>query len=240
MTRLRAACHFIAVALLASVGVPSASAAEVTIYRCTDAKGQLTLRDTPCRKDEKQQTREMLRPQDPPPRAVIKTAPRSTPERTTGETRVVMVTPPRPMYECTSPDGERYYAENAEGNPRWVPLWTLGFPVWQAPAPVTFGVRGQLAVQRRNTTARVEFGDRNPSVHAMPPPAQVVMPAYPAATWVRDACHALPQEEVCDRLRDRRWELDRRYNSALQSEREQITREQRGIDARLNNDCGAY
>ena len=55
---------------------------------------------------------------------------------------------------------------------------------------------------------------------------------------VRDSCHALPPQEVCARLRDRRWELIRRYNSALQSERQQLMREQRGIDARLEQDCG--
>ncbi|MDH1203932.1 DUF4124 domain-containing protein, partial [Stenotrophomonas maltophilia] len=44
-------------------------------------------------------------------------------------------------------------------------------------------------------------------------------------------------QEVCARLRDRRWELDRRYNSALQSERTAINNEQRGIDARLSRDC---
>jgi hypothetical protein len=48
----------------------------------------------------------------------------------------------------------------------------------------------------------------------------------------------LPPQEVCARLRDQRWELDRRYNSALQGERQAITREQRGIDARLDQDCG--
>ncbi|MEG1682024.1 MAG: DUF4124 domain-containing protein, partial [Stenotrophomonas sp.] len=55
---------------------------------------------------------------------------------------------------------------------------------------------------------------------------------------VRDSCHALPPQEVCARLRDRRWELIRRYNSALQSERQELAREQRGIDARLEQDCG--
>ncbi|MCF8815675.1 DUF4124 domain-containing protein, partial [Xanthomonas campestris pv. campestris] len=55
---------------------------------------------------------------------------------------------------------------------------------------------------------------------------------------IRDECHALPEQEVCARLADRRWELIRRYNSALQSERVDLTREQRGIDARLQRDCG--
>ena len=50
----------------------------------------------------------------------------------------------------------------------------------------------------------------------------------------------LPQQEVCVRLRDRRWELVRRYNSALQSERQELTREQRGVEARLVQDCGGY
>ncbi|RBG74854.1 DUF4124 domain-containing protein, partial [Xanthomonas oryzae pv. oryzae] len=55
---------------------------------------------------------------------------------------------------------------------------------------------------------------------------------------IRDECHALPAQEVCARLADRRWELIRRYNSALQSEREDLSREQRGIEARQQRDCG--
>lgn len=57
---------------------------------------------------------------------------------------------------------------------------------------------------------------------------------------VRDECHALPAQEVCARLKDRRWDLIRRYNSALQGERDALTREQRGIDARLDQDCGGH
>ena len=66
-------------------------------------------------------------------------------------------------------------------------------------------------------------------------PSTVTVPA--GSVLVRDSCHALPPQEVCARLRDRRWELDRRYNSALQSERTDISNEQRGIDARLSRDC---
>ncbi len=57
---------------------------------------------------------------------------------------------------------------------------------------------------------------------------------------VRDTCTALPVQEVCSRLKDRRWELGRRYNSALQGERDALNREQRGIDARLDQDCGGH
>lgn len=62
--------------------------------------------------------------------------------------------------------------------------------------------------------------------------------AVPAGNvLVRDQCTLLPPTDVCSRLRDRRWELIRRYNSALQSERTTLDREQRGIDARLQRDC---
>jgi len=66
----------------------------------------------------------------------------------------------------------------------------------------------------------------------------VVVPA--GNVLVRDECHALPAQEVCSRLKDRRWDLIRRYNSALQSERDALTREQRGIDTRLDQDCGGH
>ncbi|WNH48325.1 DUF4124 domain-containing protein [Stenotrophomonas aracearum] len=63
----------------------------------------------------------------------------------------------------------------------------------------------------------------------------VVVPA--GNVLVRDQCHPLPASEVCSILSDRRWELVRRYNSALQGERDAISREQRGVDARLDRDC---
>ncbi len=59
-----------------------------------------------------------------------------------------------------------------------------------------------------------------------------------AGTWVRDECHALPQMEVCGRLRDRRDEIRRRFFNAQPTERATLDREQRGINARLSADCG--
>ena len=38
----------------------------VTIYRCTDARGHQSLRDSPCPRGQDQQAREMLRPKDAP------------------------------------------------------------------------------------------------------------------------------------------------------------------------------
>ena len=51
----------------------------VIVYRCTDAGGKQSLRDTPCPKGQKQQAREMQRPQDAPPR--LPAAPAHVPQR---------------------------------------------------------------------------------------------------------------------------------------------------------------
>ncbi|AWV06109.1 DUF4124 domain-containing protein [Marilutibacter maris] len=218
-------------AATAATALPCAALAEdVVIYRCTDAQGRLSLRDTPCASGERQQVQTMLRPVDPPPRPVAP-APPPSPPAAPAVVQTVVLQPPRPMYECVTPDGETYTSDTAEGNPRWVPLWTLGYPA-VAPYRRSGGeFRADIGVHDGRVDGRISID------HAVRGRRHPTAAGYSAGTWVRDACHPLPQQEVCDRLRDRRYALDRRYNSALQSERTEIVREQRGIDARLANDC---
>ena len=59
---MRSVSAILVLLVCASVSASDARAEEVTIYRCTDAGGHLTVRDTPCASGEKQQTRNMLRP----------------------------------------------------------------------------------------------------------------------------------------------------------------------------------
>jgi hypothetical protein len=202
-----------------------AHAEDVTIYRCIGPGGQLALRDSPCVKGETQQVRSMTRPKDPTPGAAPIVTPTPPPAMAPArEVQIIYRTPPRPMYECVTADGDHYTSDNGEGNPRSVPLWTLGYPMWS----------------HRNGGHRPGPPD-NPSTNpgsGRPPGPGMVLPVGTA--WVRDECHALPQEEVCGRLSDRRYEIIRRYNSAMQGERRQLELEQRGIDARLSNDCGNY
>ena len=202
-----------------------ANAEDVTIYRCIGPGGALALRDSPCLKGETQQVRSMARPKDPAPGAApIRTPPLPPAIAPVREVQVVYRTPPRPMYECVTAEGERYTSDNGEGNPRSVPLWTLGYPMWSRRDG------GHRAGSPGNPSGSPGSG--------RPPRPGMILPA--GTTWVRDECHALPQEEVCDRLSDRRYEIIRRYNSAMQGERRQLELEQRGIDARLSNDCGNY
>lgn len=242
----RARFHRLTAASVLLVATACASAAEVTIYRCTDAQSRLTLRDTPCRKGERQQTREMLRPTDPAPGRVSR-APAPVRASQPAPTRVIVVTTPRPLYECVTDDGERYTSDTAAGNLRWVPLAVLGYRVYPGGyydygREYGRGVSGRVDYSDGPIRGRIELGrppTYGPPTTMYPPPIGAAY-GYPAGIWIRDACHALPQQDVCSRLSDRRYELDRQYNSALQSERTRITTQQRGIDARLANDCGAY
>ena len=215
--------------LAAALLAPSARAGEVTIYRCVDARGNTTLRDTPCAKGQQQETRNMLRPKDAPSR-VTEVAP--TPAPQPPPTRTVVYAPPLPMYECRTPDGDTYTSDSPEGNPRWVPLWTLGYPVLSD------------GYYRPGSTRIVRHGDGRVDVNVdsggyvnQPMPT---IAGYGAGTWVRDECHMLPPSETCARLEDRRDEIRTRFFNAQPTERAQLDREERGINARLDNDCGGH
>ena len=226
MPQLRRRLSLVLLPLACTVILPVClRAQEVTVYRCIGATGTLTLRDSPCAKGESQEVRTMQRPKDPAPGSgpVVKPAspPVVAPSR---EVQIVYRNPPRPMYECVTPDGERYTSDNDEGNPRSVPLWTLGYPMWS--------YRGGSGGGGSRPP------DGRPPGQGHPHHPGVIVPG--GYTWVRDECHSLPQQEICSRLSDRRYEIIRRYNSALQSEQRKLELEQRGIDARIANDCGNY
>jgi L-threonylcarbamoyladenylate synthase len=193
----------IAAALLATamawLPAPPALAQQVTVYRCVAADGRVSLRDSPCADGERQQVRTMQKPKDaPPPATPVAPAPAPARPETPAPPRVIVLRTPQPMYECVTPDGEHYTSATPEGNPRWVPLWTLGWPVYE----------GAWSNQ--------------------------------AGTWIRDACSALPQPEVCARLDDRRDEIRHRFFQAMPSERERLDVEQRAIEARMDADCGGH
>lgn len=200
----------------------------VTIYRCTDAKGRLALRDSPCSKGEHQETRSMVRPKDAPPRPP---QPVSSPQSVAvaPPPQVVVVSTPRPLYECVTPENTRYLSDTPEGHARWVPLWPNGYPI--TPQPQTVYEPGRLNVRVDNGHVSGGYDSGR---------TRVLVPTYTefgGGTWVRDPCHALPQAEVCVRLRDRRDDLRRRFTIAQPSERAVLGREEQSINDRLGQDC---
>ena len=211
---------FISLALLPA----RVTAQDVTIYRCIGPGDTLTLRDSPCETGEKQQARSMQRPQDPAPVAL--------PACETGSTRGRGLSTrgagdlPHAATSAVRMHQQRWRALHQRQQRRQ--------PALGAAVERGLSRHGRIAAVAACPGLIVPAIGTHPIVRIRQP--GVVIPA--GGTWVRDECHALPQAEVCARLSDQRYELIRRYNSALQSERRALELEQRGIEARLANDCG--
>ncbi|PJJ95851.1 hypothetical protein CO641_14580 [Lysobacteraceae bacterium NML91-0213] len=250
-----------AAALLAFAfaAVPAAPAqGEVTLYRCTDARGTVSVQDTPCAAGLRQDVRTMQRPQDPPPGSrappPAEAAPAPPPARTSQSVQTIVLRTPQPMYECVTADGDRYTSDNGDGNPRFVPLWTLGVPYGYgyghgpvAPRvrdrPVASPPRGGLSTAPVNNISIPSTRNvpQPPPPPRRPPPRHDRGPGYGhggGGTWIRDTCTALPAAEVCARLRDRRETIRRQTFNAQESERRTLRTEERTLNARLAEDCG--
>ena len=217
----RAVCVLLPIAGQAGAQVAGKPPANVTVYRCTDASGRVSIGDAPCRKGQAQQMREMQRPQEAPAKPVSPALPMRQAASVPAPVvqAPVYLAPPRPMYECTTPDGAHYTSDDGNGNPRWVPLWTLGYPV-----------------VRPKSSLGSNIGQPNQQMH--PRHRDVNWPvATGGGTWISDSCAMLPPEETCARLRDRRDAIRTRFFNAQEKERDRLRLEERGINARLENDC---
>jgi hypothetical protein len=196
---------------------PAAQADDrIVIYRCTDAQGRLSLSDSPCRRGERQDVRNMARPKDAK-RASSASMARDTASVVSTPQVVILQQASRPLYECSGRDEsgrlQTYLNDSPEGKLRWVP----SPPVLLVPQPL-YG-SNQAVVQVS------EYGhSRQPIL-------------YSNGNWVRDSCFTLPPTEACSRLRDERTELGRRRFNAQQTERMQIDREERSVEARLAQEC---
>lgn len=191
----------------------------VMIFRCVSSNGEVALRDSPCPQG-RQQVLQRIRPQDPPPTPAATVAPLPAAPAPPAAPRVVVVNS-QPLFECTTAEGERYTADDGEGNPRWVPGPLV--PVILAPP---------------HPRSRPPM-HRGPGMHTgqgqRPSTALPVAGTFLAGggQWVRDSCQRLTRQEACSVLSEQRWELIGRYNSALQGEREQLVREQRRVEERM-------
>ena len=206
------------------LAVPAA-AEELTVYRCTDGAGHVALRDTPCPDGLREQAIDMQRPTDPPPAQVIvsprPTRPAQAPPQ---ETRVVIVEAPRPLYQCTTPDGNRYTSDTPDGSPRWVPLWTLGYPAYLPRNPLGDRVGAPRPVPPSD----------GPGAPDLPP---VVGIAYTPGAWVRDRCVQLPRANACDILRAEQRELRKEWFNAMPTRRAEVAEEEKTLELRVARTC---
>lgn len=113
--------------------VGPAATQDITVYRCQDAAGRVTLQDEPCAAGQDQTERRMTRPRDPAPRPapadsdrdrapdVDQPPPEPPPQ--------ALPYPPPPLFQCTDYDGEVRYSEDYDPSTRCVPLSVLGYDV---------------------------------------------------------------------------------------------------------------
>ncbi|MGN7726577.1 DUF4124 domain-containing protein [Luteimonas sp. 22616] len=139
-----------------------------TIYRCTDARGALTIQNgTPCPKGSRQEMQvveaPMVIPRFEAPPAIVTTAPEPTPEPAPPEPERPQAPPPAkladaqrlpppPLYQCNTWDNDHYLSEDPEPKPRCVALQTTGL----AGDPDRAG--GQACEMKYDLCARVPDG----------------------------------------------------------------------------------
>ena len=234
-----------AICLLLSTGHAPVHAqdASVTIYRCTDASGKQSLRDSPCPRGHTQQAREMIRPKDAPA-APRRSTPAATPPVNVAAPVLTYRTPPQPIYQCTTPDGDRYTSETGDGNPRWVPFWTLGYPYYGSRPGRHDAGRGEFRrAPALPAGISIPRSPPLPSPPAVAPGHRHPLP-WPAASgggqWIRDSCAQMPPGQACALLQDRRDAIRTRFFNAQERERDALRSEERAINARLANDCGSH
>ena len=135
--------------LLALVG--PAAGEDLTVYRCQDAGGRITLQDEPCPAGQQQSARSMVRPRDPAP------APRG-PEREPEPVGAApppmdygqgLPFPPPPLFQCTDFDGAVRFSETYDPNTRCVPLPVLGANVVLTASTKIIDVTGAEPVEYR-------------------------------------------------------------------------------------------
>lgn len=248
MTPMRK-CLLLPLLLLAAAATPAPAQDTTTIYWCTDAQGLRTLQDFPCAQDQRQQARTVPRLREraaPEPDDDVAPEPAATAGLEPPVVEIVVRTPPRPMYECITPEGERYLSDDGQGNPRPAPVWFWDSGYWSGPAPgVPPGPRGAdrqaagIASPGMSTSPGPSL--TTPRRDQPPPPSRPRhrghYPVPGGGGWIRDECHPLPQARVCGLLSDRRTEIRRRMFNAQPSERAVLREEERGITARLDADC---
>lgn len=109
--------------------VNAATTNAVTVYRCTDAKGNVSIQDVACAPSNSQQVSKMFKPKDT-------VAPKPAIPPTSPTTQIIFSAPepinypkrPAPdLYQCTDFEGKVRESEFYDPRPRCVPLWVQGY-----------------------------------------------------------------------------------------------------------------
>lgn len=217
-----------AVSVLLAIGAATAPAPAVSsrlaIYRCVDAQGQVALRDSPCPRGSRQDIRSLQRPVDPAPAPAAVQAAGSASAAPAPQSFAEPAAAPVPLYACLRPDGTRYTSASDDGNPRAVPLRTLGS-----------GALGRRDDGGPLLAANVWGDERGRSGDAV---TVVTSEAGDdALVWVRDDCRALGPIQACAALRAQRDALGQRMFNAQPGARAALEHERDALVGRIRTEC---
>ncbi len=99
---------------------------QVTVFRCTDSKGHVSIQDVACSPNSAQEVSKMTKPKESSvPKAINNPAPTIT---LIEPTPIIKPRRPAPdLYQCTDFDGKVRDSEFYDPRPRCVPLWVQGY-----------------------------------------------------------------------------------------------------------------
>jgi len=119
---------FAAIAAGAAESAVPVDQSKMTVYRCVDADGKVSLQDVACAAGAKQEVQRMTRPKDAAPAVSPAIAPADMrPIVIVSPAQPRQYSPPPDLFRCTDFDGKLREAEYYDTKPRCVPLWVLGY-----------------------------------------------------------------------------------------------------------------
>ncbi len=210
------------VALLVGAAVGSE---RLSVYRCSDGNGAVSLQDQPCPKGTDQSLRRLRRPIDPSPevdRANVRatdTSPEPKPPIAESNN-----TPPPPLWTCVDFDGNERESVDGIGRGRYVPLWVVGRDPY-APRQLFGRVGGPLP---------------QPSLRPATGPQTTVEqnPGSAPLVYVEEHCYRLSAEQTCLRYAAQRREIERAIFNRQSSERAVLEPQSTALRILLQEHCG--
>jgi hypothetical protein len=202
--------------LLAVTGTPAVAG---TVYKCSDANGQVIYQDTPCAKTQRQQTLQL------PDDTAAPSPPASAATRPDGPTPVAAPAPPPTpgvplvqLYQCRhAVDGSLYVSRNGNPPPFRAPLGMLG--ALSTPLGEVYGSPNHAGISAPEANrGRVGAG--------------LVASNY---VWVQDPCRPLSVPEICSELRDEQEQNARKLQRAFKSDRPPLQRRDDELQAQLTH-----
>ena len=209
----------------AAVLVGVATGAErLSVYRCSDSTGAVSLQDQPCPVLSEQTVRQIRRPIERKPAAGEPARPPDPAPAELQPPNAEPRRPPPPLWTCVDFDGQERESADGAGRGRYVPLWVVGRDPY-APRQL-FGRVGEPLPQ--------------PSVRPATGPPTIVEQNTGSTplVYVEERCYQMSAEQACLRYAEKRHEIERQIFNSQSSDRSVLQPQSAILGALLREHCG--